>query len=575
MTDERPAESTGPRLTLDAGSILKLLAGERFYSAADAAIREAVLNAIDACGRGMASGVTATPRIEVIFDSRTLAIEIIDNGDGMSFSDIEKLFATVGASASRLSQFPDGKRYEAVGEFGIGVVSYFLAASEFDVHTRKPGSEPVALRFSDAMLDGVTGAVVLPEEGAGPGESGTRLRLRCRSPEVFELLRSKFPHWMRQVENLTAYDSATGGRVEQGSQEENVTDVDVPVPEWAERVRLGPPQNIGSWGTMDGKARVQLLYRGVFVMDYASQGPWGVRGTVWVNPKRFKPRLNRESFLADGLDAAMNGLLSSAHPQTLVAAAGIVARWPKHGDELSWNEDRWRTLWLAIPRGPAYAAAAAAWDAVLRSRRVIPLLEPQHERFVSYDDLLSLSKGEVYAAPVDVPRTDLMLRQAIATLRAQKKTVIRGVSFARGLMDGVSFKYSNLVELLVQTFASEELKIVHIAQIAQEVTTAGANVEGLFGADGALKVARLGAEGEAVALVGGQVWLNLDTAGGRLVVESIVNADEPISALVLSIMKESQVLGDRHQIVQRLLASSEFPEVMTPVRRICLRRVIA
>lgn len=377
------------------------------------------------------------------------------------------------------------------------------------------------------------------------------------------------------MENLTARDSATGHQVMQGSYEENVIDVDLPVPDWAERVRLGPPQNIGSWGTLDGQARVQLLYRGVFVMDYACPGPWGVRGTIWVNPKRFKPRLNRESFLADGLDTAMTGLLSTAHPQTLLAAASLVSTWPKHGDELPWNEDRWRTLWLAVPRGAAYAAAAEAWDRVLRSRRVIPLLEAHRERFVSYDELASLSDGLVYAAPPDVQPNNLLLRQAISTLRAQGKAVIRGVPLSRGVMDGASFGYSNLVDLLVQTFASDTLKIVQIASIAEQVATESANVEGLFGADGVVKVVRLGPTGEAVALVGRHVWLNIDSVEGRRVVETVVNSSDPTSALVLAIMKEERVLGDRFQIVRLILASTEFPTVMSPVRRLRLRRVLA
>lgn len=40
-----------PRLTVDIEPVLRLFTGENFYSSADAALREAVLNAIDAIGR--------------------------------------------------------------------------------------------------------------------------------------------------------------------------------------------------------------------------------------------------------------------------------------------------------------------------------------------------------------------------------------------------------------------------------------------------------------------------------------------------------------------------------------------
>jgi hypothetical protein len=41
-----------PRLTLEIEPVLRLFTGENFYSSADAAMREAVLNAIDASGGG-------------------------------------------------------------------------------------------------------------------------------------------------------------------------------------------------------------------------------------------------------------------------------------------------------------------------------------------------------------------------------------------------------------------------------------------------------------------------------------------------------------------------------------------
>jgi len=40
-----------PRLTVEIAPVLRLFTGENFYSSADAALREAVLNAIDAIGR--------------------------------------------------------------------------------------------------------------------------------------------------------------------------------------------------------------------------------------------------------------------------------------------------------------------------------------------------------------------------------------------------------------------------------------------------------------------------------------------------------------------------------------------
>jgi len=41
-----------PRLTVDIEPVRRLFTGDHVYSSADAALREAVLNAIDAIGRG-------------------------------------------------------------------------------------------------------------------------------------------------------------------------------------------------------------------------------------------------------------------------------------------------------------------------------------------------------------------------------------------------------------------------------------------------------------------------------------------------------------------------------------------
>lgn len=564
----------GPRFALDTRAVLQLLAGERFYSSADASLREAVLNAVDACGRAVALDQAPSPIIQVHFDASTLRIAVEDNGDGMSLDDIRALFTTVGASASRLISLPEGRRFEAVGEFGIGVVSYFLACSEFTIHSRKLGHDPVALQFSDQMLDGETPSTHISNSEQHCPPRGTRLTFRCRTPDIYDLLVKRFPHWIRQVEGLNAIDVARAKEMPQGAFEDNVDSVEVPLPGWAERVAIGPPRNIGAWGTLDGHARVQILYRGVFIMDYGLPGPWGVRGTVWVNPKRFKPRLNRESLLSEGLEPAMKELLTAAHPPTLVAAARIVSAWPKHGDELSWNEDRWRTLWTSVPSGDAYAAAQRVWDAVLRSRRLIPIMDAQGERHVSFDELLDASGGVVYVAPQEIPRDNVLLRQAVASLRAKGRTIVRSFQRSRGFMDDAYVGYRGIVDILLARFASSSFTLIGVESIAGDEARQSAALVGLFGEEGVLKLAHLGPSGDAVALVGTQVWINVDSDGGRQVLIAMADSSEPVSSALLAIMKEPRVLGDRYAIARRIFKSAEFPPLITPVRRRAIRRIV-
>lgn len=93
-----------PKFTLDAEHILKLLTGDRFYSAADAAIREAILNAIDAIGRRQIAEPDLPSDIKVLYDESAMTVTISDNGDGMGKIELAELFSKVGASASRIAQ---------------------------------------------------------------------------------------------------------------------------------------------------------------------------------------------------------------------------------------------------------------------------------------------------------------------------------------------------------------------------------------------------------------------------------------------------------------------------------------
>jgi HSP90 family molecular chaperone len=91
-----------PRFTIDQEQVLNLFIGEGFYSSADASLREAILNAIDACGRRGADDSEFVRHIVVKFDRERMLVSIDDNGDGMGQDEIANLFAKVGASASRL-----------------------------------------------------------------------------------------------------------------------------------------------------------------------------------------------------------------------------------------------------------------------------------------------------------------------------------------------------------------------------------------------------------------------------------------------------------------------------------------
>ena len=110
---ELSSDGWPPSFTLDQERILNLLTGDRFYSNASAALREAILNAIDAVHRRKSKEPRVAPDISVIFDRGNSTLSVSDNRDGMGRSAMNALFTRIGASAASL----DGAR-GSVGEFG-------------------------------------------------------------------------------------------------------------------------------------------------------------------------------------------------------------------------------------------------------------------------------------------------------------------------------------------------------------------------------------------------------------------------------------------------------------------------
>lgn len=117
MSESRPFKMT---ISLD---VLRHL-GIGLYSNIPAVLSELVANAWDA---------DAT-EVEIILDHDTPYIEIRDNGHGMSVSDINKKFLTVGyLRRTAHATTPDGRK--AMGRKGIGKLAAFSIADTVEVHT--------------------------------------------------------------------------------------------------------------------------------------------------------------------------------------------------------------------------------------------------------------------------------------------------------------------------------------------------------------------------------------------------------------------------------------------------------
>ena len=230
-----------PSFTLDQESILNLLTGDRFYSNPSAALREAVLNAIDAVQRRRRTASDLAPNITVTFNHDDLTVAVADNGIGMNCDDVRALFTKVGASAATAEV-----KKESVGEFGIGVISYFMAGDTFDLQTNDGSSEPIGLSFSMSMLTGGGAAEITPTQDS----QGTNVTLRVRDAKTLELLLEKFPYWCRDVDGLSGRLLPNNETLNQGGSHRPGHSVEVDSPGWVERSHLSPIADPTGWDAM-------------------------------------------------------------------------------------------------------------------------------------------------------------------------------------------------------------------------------------------------------------------------------------------------------------------------------------
>lgn len=557
-----------PTFSLDGPSIMSLLTGDRFYSSADAALREAILNAIDACGRRLAEDAIYHPAITVTFDEATRTLTITDNGDGMDQHDITELFTKIGASASRAIEKTRRDNYAAVGEFGIGVVSYFLVCHRFEVHTHGESGVPIGLVFTNEMFD-----MKKPAENTicRKEERGTMLILQITDQGRFDLLLGKFPHWVRDVPYLSASSSARGA-LAQGGRRSHVTPVSVTTPDWVEKAELGPPVEIDYWRALDGNAHVDVLYRGVFVQELNMPHLWGIEGSLHVNPRRFKPKLNRESFIAEGFDGEMQNFLRQVHPTVLEAAIENMRGALAKGEQDGWGLSKWITVWLAIPRGGAYAPVAEKWDNEFRNIKAFRQLNETSETRVSLKDIESSGASPIYVVPNPVDNASFEGRKAISVLRARGAYIIQGLQRDSGFLANASLTAGTTAELLLSHFRGKLPQIVNIEEVAREFIRNEQTLAEVFPTNPKVQLVRLGATAAPVARIDGVLWINAESEHGRVILLDILQRNEGYLGLLVAVQQHApQHVGE---VVQHLQGVTNLSVRLGPVRRQFLRGFI-
>lgn len=522
MTDSWP-----PAFSLDQERILTLLTGDRFYTDPSAALREAVLNALDAVHRLSQMDSQLVPEIVVQFDHNRLALVISDNGDGMDRAAISQLFTRVGASAAQL-----GTGKGSVGEFGIGVVSYFMAADAFEIHTTDGVSDPVSLMFRREMLAGGGAAEVAGDRT----ERGTTLVLHIRDQQTFELLQSKFSFWCRDVQCLRATRLPEGQVLQQGIVRRTSPITVAQLPAWIEQAHLFPVVGAAAWDAMTGTSNITILYRGVFVQEFAPDALWGMEGSIDVDPKHFRPRLNREGFVGNEFKAEVLQFLKDIHPQILASMADQLAAAVASGALDKWSESRWATLWLSIPRDAPYADAARRWDAIFRTLPAFELAMGDKWTPLSLNGLLALV-GPIYVAPHKDERVNDVVSSAVRLLRHTQPNVIRGLRRDPGYLRNAGNYFGTTADLISQVFSAEIPPLVSIAAQAESILLQVRRSASLYGGSIPIDLVRIGEDSPPVLKLNHRLILNLDTEIGRTIVQEVIQRNSGRWALVESVAR--------------------------------------
>jgi hypothetical protein len=132
----------GIKYSFDVNNVITAFIGDDLYGEKLVSIREALQNSIDSCRyKCICLDSSYEPKVKVWIANDRITIE--DNGMGMDEFVIENFFGRLGASYYQQEKVKG--TFEAIGQFGVGVFSYFLLGEYVDIET-KTATKP-ALKF--------------------------------------------------------------------------------------------------------------------------------------------------------------------------------------------------------------------------------------------------------------------------------------------------------------------------------------------------------------------------------------------------------------------------------------------
>ncbi len=133
----------GIRFSLHVQNVINTFVGEDLYEDKLTGIREVIQNAIDSCNYKSILESNHKPEIKIIIHSDKIIFS--DNGLGMDEFIIENFFGRLGSSYYQDIKIK--KNFEAIGQFGVGVFSYFLLCDYIDIETKTNNNKALKFRI--------------------------------------------------------------------------------------------------------------------------------------------------------------------------------------------------------------------------------------------------------------------------------------------------------------------------------------------------------------------------------------------------------------------------------------------
>jgi molecular chaperone HtpG len=151
MAEERVNIKHGTIRT-DFHGLIELLA-KNLYPQEDMFIRELVQNAHDAIVKRHAFEAAPAGRIDITAEREARTVVFRDNGAGLTEAEITDYLATIGRSGTgelrqQLEQRDRDRAQSLIGQFGIGILSAFVAAERLEVETFSVSDDQSGLRWS-------------------------------------------------------------------------------------------------------------------------------------------------------------------------------------------------------------------------------------------------------------------------------------------------------------------------------------------------------------------------------------------------------------------------------------------